>query len=73
MIPKTVEVYRLWKNDKWDKIPVTIEIPEGLEENEEVIESYAVTKAWLDIASIAIGAKPFQIGLFMQSLYGAKE
>ena len=72
MIVKTVEVYRLWKNDKWDKIPVTIEIPEGLEENEEYIESKAVQKAWLDIASITIVAKPFQIGLYMQSLYGVE-
>ena len=63
--------HRLWKNDKWDKVPITIEIPEGLEESEEFIESKAVQQAWLNISMISIGSKPFQIGLYMQSLYGA--
>ena len=71
MIQKTVEVYRLWKNDKWDKIPITIEIPEGLETSEEFIESKAVQKAWLNLELLSIGSKPFQIGLYMQSIYGA--
>ena len=71
-VSKTVEVYRLWKDNKWDKVSITVDIPKGLEESEEFLESKAVEKAWLDLAMVEIGAKPLQIGLYMHSIYGVK-
>lgn len=69
MIPKTVEVYRLWPDKHWDTHEVTIEIPEQLFENEEFIESQAVQKAWIQLIDAQV--KPLQIGLYMLSIYGA--
>lgn len=65
---RTVEVYRLWGNGTWDKVPVTIEY-DG--DNDDVIESRAVTAEWIRL-SLCNSQKPLQVGLYMHSIYGAK-
>lgn len=65
---RTVEVYRLWGNWSWDKIPIQINCEEG--DSDEIIESRAVTAAWLQL--INSKQKPVQIGLYMLSIYGSE-
>lgn len=66
----TVQVYRLWPDRTWDLADIEVDVPPGLENNDDVIEARAVQQAWLDL-QLAGSAKPEQIGLYMLSIYGA--
>ena len=67
---RTVQVYRLWPDKSWDLVDVRVDLPPGLEDNDDLIESHAVQAEWLKIAAHG-HRKPLQIGLYMLSIYGA--
>lgn len=69
-----VTVYRLWSDNKYDLIEVDIPFVfdkiflDDLHSNVELIESIAISKAWLNLVIEGLSKKPIQIGLLMSSL-----
>lgn len=64
---RTVEVYRLWPDNTWDKQKIVVPVFDGM--NDDALEARACHIAWLEVTR-AGGRKPVQIGMLMESIYG---